>query len=108
MKKPDQNGANDDGDEFSFGSIPEPRAPALHLVLVPEEDLGILGIREALEPRPGAEVARRNAPSVLDDLSAAESDRPDTAALAAETIDLTVYQGLSTRAGGEIVSTEGN
>ena len=51
----------------------------------------------------GAEVARRNAPAVLDDLSAAESDRPDTAALAVETIDLTVYLGLL-KPGGNLLA----
>lgn len=51
----------------------------------------------------GAEVARRHAPDVLDDLSAAVLDRPDTAALAAETIDLSAYLGLL-KPGGNVLA----
>jgi hypothetical protein len=51
----------------------------------------------------GVEVARRNAPVILDDLATAEKDRPDAAALAAETIDLTAYIGLL-RPGGNVLA----
>src|SRR5512147_207185 len=49
-----------------------PRAPAKDLVLGAEEDFGILGIGEALEPRPGAEVARRPFPDITDHARAAD------------------------------------
>ncbi|MGE3309236.1 MAG: LamG-like jellyroll fold domain-containing protein [Limisphaerales bacterium] len=51
----------------------------------------------------GAEVARRNAPVPIDFLSAAPVDRPDTSALAAETLDLSSFIGLL-KPGGNLLA----
>ncbi len=51
----------------------------------------------------GAEVARRNAPAEVDYLSGSVSERPDTAALSGEWIDLSSYIGLL-KPGGNVLS----
>ncbi len=51
----------------------------------------------------GAEVARRNAPEILDDFASAPLDRPDAAALAADTIDLSPFLGLL-KPGGNVLA----
>lgn len=54
----------------------------------------------------GVEVARRNAPSVVDYLAGAVSDRPDAAALAAEAFDLSPWAGLL-KAGPNVLAFHG-
>src|SRR5205814_40553 len=50
------------------GRVDGPRAAAQHLVLVAEEDLRVLGVRERAEARVGTEVGRRPLPDVADQL----------------------------------------
>src|SRR5689334_15499126 len=55
--------------------VGRPRAAAQHLVLVSEEDLGVLAVRERTEPGPRAERRRRPLPDLADTVERAGAMR---------------------------------